>query len=182
MSKPSDELWAHDVEIWKSGAQVGLLDGTTLAGNYFACQSFLKDLERLLGFVKSYWSSRQSSMYHDDREALKEFNIPIQDFVKFSTAQQQSIVRRYRQNERLRLSVKYGPIDLLHQSGPFTLWTRKGHNKKYWVTTYCNSSDMPAPQYRVPLRLWGYGDSEEEAVKTHQECLAWLDEKAENKP
>jgi hypothetical protein len=140
------------------------------------CNQFLKDLEKLLGLVKSYWSSTYSSMFFDEKEALKEFNISIQEFVKFSPAYKESIVRRHRQNDRLRLAVKYGPIDLVHDSGPYTIRTRKDLNGEYWVTTYSNSLDRPPPQYQVPIRIWGYGEDEEQAVRTHQVCLGWLDE------
>src|SRR4051812_33805680 len=118
MSKTSaDEAWERDVEIWNAGAQAGCAEGIAAASNFLACEKFLVDLIKLLGIVSSHWNSTTSSLMWDEREAIKEFSIPIQEWVKFSHPDKETILKRYRQNERMRLSEKYGLQDLTHNVG-----------------------------------------------------------------
>lgn len=119
-----------------------------------------------------------SELYFDEMEAIREFNITIEDFNSMSANQRQVVTRRYRENERLRLVIKYGPVNISHHSGKNKVVTRKGTKDRYWSTFYYNSYERFAPQFLTPLRLWGIGIDESSAIATHQECLAWLDYKA----
>jgi hypothetical protein len=173
MINPSDESWRRDVEIWNAGSQRGFLDGTQTASNYLACQQFLKDLEKILNSTKAYWASALSSLMWDEREALKEFDLSIQDYWKLSVDKRYAVTRRFRENEKLRLSIKYGLTSLEHHSDPYVVTTRKEAPKNHWVTFYQCAKDKQSSSHKI----WSYGNEDKVAINNHKECLDWLDKK-----